>query len=759
MNAEQLLSELRTLDIQISVDGDRLRCSAPEGRLTPDLEQRIQGAKPDLLRTLQASSKGAAVQRRAEGSGPLPLSFAQERFWLLQNLEPRSTAFNITVEVPFTGPLDLEALRWALDALVRRREVLRTRFPEERGLPVQVVADEAAPFLEVWDGSEIPEGERRSAMEAEIQKASRQQLDLQKGPLLRVKVLRAGENEQILVLTVHHILCDALGVGILLSELKGYYGQKTGTWAWRAPELPIQYGDYAVWERQREKTGAFRSQLAYWKEKLRDVPPYLDLPTDRPHTVSLPFEAKLQPLQLGGETSRQWKRLMAESGTTPFMSLLAVYQALLHRMTKQETIVVGTPVSTRTRPELERLIGCLINTHALRSDFPEGITTRELLQQVRGMVLESLEHSGVPFERVVSEVVRERNLARSPLFQTAFIEQKTPHAGEFRIVSGGTTFDLTVYVWETEEGFKGSIEYDGNLFDASTIACVAGAYATLATGMAENPDISIDRLPLVSEEQEAAWLGARQGARLEVPEEGVDQWIERQAKKSPNAVAVVCGDKELTYREVSERSSQLANRLRALGVGPETVVALCLERTADLAIAPLAVWKAGGAYVPIDPHFPAKRLALMLRDSGAAVVVTESRLLNRLPAQRPTAICLDRERGSLGRESREAPIASTKADSLAYVLYTSGSTGIPKGVEITHGALGNFLLSMEREPGMGREDRLLAVTTFSFDIAGLELYLPLVTGARVVIAPREATLDGAVLAELIQEAGITAMQA
>lgn len=758
MNTEQLLSELRTLDIQLSVDGDRLRCSAPEGRLTKDLEQKIQVAKPELLRALGTSARAAAIPRRAE-SAQMRLSFAQERFWLLQNLDPRSTAYNITAVLPFSGPFDLEALKGALDAVVRRHEILRTRFPEERGLPVQVIAEDAAPFVEVWDGRNLPEAERRSAMEAEVEKASRERLDLQKGPLLRVKVLRAGDEEQSLVLTVHHILCDAWGIGILISELKGFYGQKVGGPRWAAASLPVQYGDYAMWERQREASGAFRPQLDYWKEKLQDVPRYLELPTDRPHSLALPFEAKLESLRLDAETSKRLKAQMAEAGVTPFMGLLAVFQTLLHRTTQQPTIVVGTPVSTRTRPELEGLIGCLINTHALRSDFTEGMTTRALLKQVRTTVLDALKHSDIPFERVVSEVVRERNLARSPLFQTAFIEQKTPHGGEFRIVSGGTTFDLTVYVSETEDGFEGSIEYDGHLFDASTVRCLAGAYATLAAGMARNPDTPLDELPLVSAQQEREWFGASQGARMPVPEESAAAWMERQAKKSPQAVAVVCGQQTLTYRQVSERSNQLANRLRKMGVGPETVVALCLERTADLVVAPLAVWKAGGAYVPLDPHFPASRLALMLEDSGAAVVVTESALLPRLPAVLPALLCLDQEGAVLARESREAPAVETRGDSLAYVLYTSGSTGIPKGVEIPHAALVNFLMSMQREPGMGPGDRLLAVTTFSFDIAGLELYLPLVSGGRVVIAPREVTLEGEALAALMREQGITVMQA
>jgi amino acid adenylation domain-containing protein len=760
MNVEQLLLELRTLDIRLTVEGDRLRCSAPEGRLTKDLERRIQDAKGELLGALGSSPRSAAaIQRRGADKGPLPLSFAQERFWLLQNLDPTSTTYNITATLPLFGPVDMDALRWALQAVVSRHEILRTRFPEERGIPTQLVSEEAFPPLELWDGENLPETDRQSAAEAQIREFSRQRLDLQHGPLLRLKVLRASEEQKSLLLAVHHIVCDAWGIGIFLSELRGFYGQRTGTWPWKAPALPVQYGDYAVWERKQEATEEFRSQLDYWKEKLRDVPHYLNLPTDRPHFPSQPYEGKLQRVHLGPATSKLLKSCIAQAGVTPFMALLTVFHALLHRYTKQKTIVVGTPVSTRTRPELEHLIGCLFNTHALRGDFPEGITTRQLLQQMRTTVLASLSHGDVPFETVLSNVVRERDLARMPLLQAAFIQQNTHGTAEFQVVSGGANFELTLYVWESDGVFEGSIEYDSNLFDAPTIEVMAGCFATLAAGMARDPDAPIDELPLVSEDQEARWFGDRHGVQVAIPEEGVHQWIERQAKKTPDAVAVVCGQRVLTYRDVSERSNRLANRLRAMGVGTESPVALCLERSPEMIVAPLAVWKAGGAYIPIDPQFPSGRVALMLQDSGAAVVVTESALLDRLPSKLPSVICLDREQASLAREKSEMPAQVTTGDSLAYVLYTSGSTGVPKGVEVTHAALTNFLLSMQREPGIGKGDRLLAVTTFSFDIAGLELYLPLVSGAQVVIAPREVTLFGSALAAMIGQAGITMMQA
>jgi amino acid adenylation domain-containing protein len=441
------------------------------------------------------------------------------------------------------------------------------------------------------------------------------------------------------------------------------------------------------------------------------------------------------------------------------MVLLAIFKAVLARYARQSDIVVGTPVSTRTHSELEQLIGCFINTHALRTEIPAGLTARELLARVRVTALESLSNADVPFETVISEMVAERDLSRSPLFQTAFILQNTPMASDYKIVSGGMTFDMTLYMWESNGKYGGGIEYNANLFHPQTIACFAACFETLATEFAAQPDAVIDQLPLLTAAQEAEWFEKDNGPRLPYPDICTHEWIERQAEATPDAVAVTCGSERLSFRELNERSNRLAHRLRRVGVEPGSLVALCLDRSLDLVVAPLAVWKAGAAYIPLDPDYPDHRLALMLEDSGAAVLVTESHLLKALPSNLPTLICLDRDRQSLDEESPESPTPSATPEDLAYVIYTSGSTGKPKGVEIRQRSLVNFLSSMQREPGMTASDRLLAVTTFSFDIAGLELYLPLVSGGQVVIAPRSATFDGAALACLLSDEGITMMQA
>jgi amino acid adenylation domain-containing protein len=644
-------------------------------------------------------------------------------------------------------------------SMLQRHEILRTNFLESDGSLTQVVHREISPTLTIHDLRHLMPSEQPAAIQSLLRRISKQPFDLADGPLLRVALIRVSDQDQRIVLTIHHIISDAWSIGIFFAELKSSYEAFLHGPPPQSPRLPVQYRDYALWEREQNSSGILTSQIDYWKNKLKGAPPYLDLPTDRAHSASSPWEANARLFELGQAASESLRLLARREGATPFMALLAIFKAVLSRYARQNDVVVGTPVSTRTHSELEQLIGCFINTHALRTEIPAGLTTRELLARVRVTVLESLSNADVPFETIVSEMVSERDLSRSPLFQTAFILQNTPMSSDYQVVGGGTTFDMTLYMWESNGIYGGCIEYNANLFHPETIACFAACFETLAAGMAAQPDAAIDQLPLLTAAQEAEWFKKDNGPRLPYPDICAHEWIERQAEATPNAIAVTCGSQQLSFRELSIRSNRLAHRLRGLGVGPGSLVALCLDRSLDLVVAPIAVWKAGAAYIPLDPEYPDHRLALMLEDSAAAVLVTESQLLKALPSNLPTLICLDRERQTLEEESTQIPTPVTTPEDLAYVIYTSGSTGKPKGVEITQRSLVNFLSSMQREPGMTSSDRLLAVTTFSFDIAGLELYLPLVSGGQVVIAPRSATFDGTALARLLSDEGITMMQA
>ncbi len=639
--------------------------------------------------------------------------------------------------------------------------MLRASFPEQDGIARQVIGRDADPNLKVYDLSQYERSRRETAAESLIQRLSRRPFDLSRDPLLRAALVRLSGQEHIIVLTMHHIVCDGWSLGIIFTELKYFYDLYLNGGPVDVPELPLQYSDFASWERDRQGSEEVAAQMEYWRHKLKGSPAILDLPIDNPRPLTPSFKSALHPFQLDAATSDALKAFAVQEGATLFMALLAVFKALLSRYARQNDILVGTPVSSRTRPELEQLVGCFINTHVLRTVISAGMTPRGLLAQIRKTVVETLDNSDVPFELLVNELVIKRDLTRSPLFQVAFTLQNSPMASEYQVVNGGAAFDITLYMWESNGTINGSVEYATDLFKPETITHFAACFVTLVREMIAHPDAAIERLPVLTAAQEAEWFADDQGPRLPYPRDlCTHEWIERQAAASPNAIAIVCGRERLTYGQLSARSNRLANQLRALGVGPNSLVGVCVDRSLDLVIAPFAVWKAGGAYVPLDPDYPSKRLEFMLEDSGASVLITQRRLLDRLPQDGYKVICLDRDGPFLESENPQAsPTSLAAPENLAYVIYTSGSTGKPKGVEIPHRALVNFLFSMQRQPGIAHSDRLLAVTTLSFDIAGLELYLPLVTGAQVVIAPRTAVMDGAALARLLADSSITIMQA
>jgi amino acid adenylation domain-containing protein len=747
------------LDIHVSVEGDRLRCSAPPGRFTKELERSIAEHKAEIIQALRASGNSPSIHRRPGHGAMFPLSFAQERFWFAQSLDPESTAYNITASRHFQSRVDTGVLERALHLLMQRHEILRTRFVEVDGIPAQEVLENLSLPLELIDLCHLDGAEQPKAAKLVMREFGARPFNFASGHLFRVALIRLSESDCSVVIAAHHIICDAWSLGIFFSELRSLYQMASSGPVEELVDLPVQYGDYALWERERLTSAAFAPQLEYWKGKLKGAPASGDIPLDHSRSLSAEYKSGLCPFQLDVLTSESLKRLGRESAATPFMVLLAVFKTLLARYAGREDIVVGTPVSTRTMLNLEGLFGCFINTHLLRTEISRNITAREVINRVRGTVIESVTHGDVPFEVLVRELLPKRDLSLSPLFQQAFILLNTPQAQEYDVVSGGTALDLTLYMWEAKGRFEGSLEYDSAHFDPATIACFTGCFKTLAEQMAAQPDTPLAQLAMVTAEQEEEWARSYTGVSAELPFNCPHEWVQQQARATPEAIAVVCGKEELTYRELWRRSGRLARRLRTLGVKPGNLVGLCLNRTVDLVVAPLAVWQAGAAYVPLDPDFPAGRLKLMLEDAEVTVLVTESELLDRLPHDLPQLICLDRELHDRANEESDSTTVVVNPDDLAYVIYTSGSTGTPKGVEVCHRPLANLLASMQREPGIGPKDRLLAVTTLSFDISGLELFLPLVSGARVVIAPGEAVSDGFALARLLTDFDITIMQA
>ncbi|HKV11036.1 MAG TPA: amino acid adenylation domain-containing protein, partial [Thermoanaerobaculia bacterium] len=666
----------------------------------------------------------------------LPLSFAQQRLWFLDRLMPGNPFYNLAGGVRLTGPLDVVLLRQSLQEVVRRHETLRTGFAEVEGSPVQKIVPGLALEIPVLDLSDLPSEVHRIARDQ-----ARAPFDLTRPGLLRVALLRLGDDEHVLLWAIHHIVSDAWSNAVLMGEVAALYVGRP------LPELEIQYADFAVWQRQWLSGETLERQLAYWRERLAGAP-VVELPTDRPRPAVQTFRGATHRVTYGKPLLDGLTALARQRDASLFMALLAAFDVLLCRFTGQEDVVVGSPIANRTRPELERLIGFFVNTLVLRIDSTGDPAFPDLLARVKEVALSAFAHQDLPFEQLVEELQPRRDLSRNPLFQVMFnllnapppraevsagLEMSALPAGE-----GAALFDLQAYVTETPEGLRLAWEHNTDLFDRATIERLSRSFETLLSGIVASPEARLWDLPLLSAEERNQLLLHWNDTAAPVPQPGtIHALFEAQAERTPEAVALVFEEETLTYAELNAQANRAAHHLRSLGVGPDVLVALRLERSVPAVVAVLAVLKAGGAYLPLDPAHPAERLAFLLEDSGAALELTD--LEEAEDASNPT------------------PLAGP--GHLAYVIYTSGSTGRPKGVQVTHGAVVNFLASMARQPGMAAGDVLLAVTTLSFDIAGLELLLPLAVGGQVVLAPRETALDGARLAASLEAHGVTVLQA
>ncbi|MBW8874484.1 MAG: amino acid adenylation domain-containing protein [Acidobacteria bacterium] len=702
------------------------------------------------------------IGRRPAGEVP-PLSFGQRRLWFLEQLGPGSPAYNIPLAVRLRGGLAPERLAGAFREVLRRHESLRTSFRDLAGEPVPVIAPEIPLPLGRVDLGGLPEQAREDEVARLAAEQARLPFDLARGPLLRILLARLGDGDHAVVFVAHHIVSDGWSVGVLLSELSALYAAFSAERPSPLPELPVQYGDFARWQRSWLQGALLEARIQYWRERLTGAPPVLPLPLDRPRpALSNPRGGRFS-LSLPAALTAGLRALGRREGATLFMILMTTFKALLLRISGEPDLVVGTAVAGRDRLETEPLIGFLANTLALRTDLSGDPLFTEALRRVRGGVLEAHAHQDLPFEKLVEELRPERRLAHSALFQVMFLLQNVPPMtsgfGAVEITpipasTGTERYDLTLGVAEEPDGLGLTLSFRRDLFDTPTAVRLLERFAIVLAGVAAGPDLRLPDLPLLAPAERWQLLGEWNDTAAPHPPVCLHVLFETQARRTPEAVAVSFDDEEMSYAELDRRAERLARRLRASGVGPERVVGVCLERSPELLVALLGVLKAGGAYLPLDPDSPRERLALMLADARPAVLLARR---DRFPEPPPALPVLDPAEWDGGSAPAPAGAGADPAN-LAYTIYTSGSTGRPKGVMIPHGAIVNRLLWMQRRLPLGPDDRVLQKTPFSFDASVWELFLPLAVGARVVLAQPGGHQDSAYLVEAVVRHGVTVLQ-
>ncbi|MBI5649978.1 MAG: amino acid adenylation domain-containing protein [Chloroflexi bacterium] len=692
----------------------------------------------------------------------LPLSFAQQRLWFLDQLEPNSPFYNLPEAARLTGALDVNALERALNEVVRRHESLRTTFATLNDQPAQIIAPALTLALPVDDLRDDADREAR-ALQIATEEA-RRPFDLARGPLLRARLIRLRDDEHIVLLTMHHIIGDAWSSNVLIQEIGALYDAFIHGRASPLPALPIQYADYAAWQRAwlegEHEASPLQKQLAYWKQQLAGIPPLLELPTDRPRPVAQTPNGAYQTFALGKDLARALDALCQCEGATLFMTLLAAFQTLLHRYTHQDDICIGTPIANRTRAELEGLIGFFVNTLVLRGDCSGEPSFRALLKRTRETALGAYAHQDVPFEMIVDALQPKRDLSHSPLFQAMFVLQNAPTRAQkissdlvsspVEAHSGTAKFDLTLFMLQDADGLSGAFEYNTDLFDATTIARMIAHFQNLLQAIVANPELPITTYQYLSTTELHQLLVEWYATDADYPAHlCAHQLIEQQGARAPDAIALTFGAQDMTYRELDARANQLARFLRARGVGPESLVGLCVERSFEMVIGLLGIWKAGGAYVPLDPTYPPERLAFMLEDSGALIVLTQAHLLSRIThpsaslrsAQDASRICLDSDWEQIAREDASNVASNVAPENLAYVIYTSGSTGKPKGALIEHRGLVNYLTWCQCAYPLDGGQGAPVHSSISFDLTVTSLLAPLACGRRAILLPEGSGVE------------------
>jgi amino acid adenylation domain-containing protein len=762
----EFLARLKAIGVRVRADGTSLRCSAPEGVLTAALQEEIAHRKTEILFLLGEDGVAEMLPRprlgRMPREGELPLSFAQERLWFLDQLEPGTSAYTIAGRRRLRGPLDLSALAGALTELVRRHESLRTTFVSRSGTPHQQIASPEPVTPQVIDLEGVPAADRERVAEDIVREEAGRPFTLARRPLCRPIVLRLGPEEHELVLVIHHIIVDGWSLSIIADEVDALYQAYATGRPSPLAELPVQYGDFALWQRQWLTGDVLEGQLRYWRKQMVGVPAPLELPADQRRSRQHSSAGASYDFELSRPLSESLHRLSRSEGATLFMTLLAGFKAVLCRWTGEEDIVLGTPVANRSHVEMESIVGLFANTLALRTDLAGDLTFRQLLGRVREVSLGAYAHQDMPFEKLVEELQPERKLGQHPLFQISFVFQApgmqgpAPGSG-FNFVTVGSPFDLTLFVRAgSDGGLRATIEYKRDLFAPQTIARLAGHYRMLLEGVAADPDCRFSAVPLVTNQELRQMLGEWNETATEYPRDrSIHGLFADQVVATPDAVAVVFQGASLTYRELDGRANRVAHYLGSLGVGPERPVGVWMERSVEMVVALLGILKAGAAYAPLDLMAPPDRVAFMLGDANIDILLTQEHMLERLPAHGARPICLDVSLPSIATQPDTPPPDATTADTLAYILYTSGSTGDPKGVAVTHRNVIRLVRATDYAR-LGPDEVLLQLAPLSFDASTFEIWGALLNGGRLVVAPPGAlSVDD--LGRALEQHGVTTL--
>jgi amino acid adenylation domain-containing protein len=751
--AAELLTRLRAMGVHLSLEDETIRLNAPKGALTPALQAELKASKTEILESLRSAQRSSFKGT----SGPIPrvarqklmpLSFAQQRLWFLQQMDPESAAYNLESAFCMKGNLDPDALDRSLHSIILRHEDLRTIFVQHDGTPYTKIADGSGWKMDRLSLDRYPGESLEQAVTRFNDETTRRPFNLEQAPLLRAYFLRSGEQEAVLVLSMHHIISDGWSMGVLIRELAENYRALLLGESPSITDLPIQYIDYSVWQREWLASGVLDRQAQYWRKQLEAAPPVVRFPPDRERSSAADPRGRRSKLVLPAGFVERLHAFGRAHDTTLFMTLLSVFMLLLSRYSGLQDVVVGSPSANRNRAELSELIGFFINNLVLRVKVEDNITFLELLRWVREATLGAYENQDLPFDYLVREIRTDRNPEHTPFFQTMFILQNFP-LDELKLPELTVTpleidpstgrFDLTVEVYPYRKELVVYFDYRIDLYHDATIGELQKNFKHMLESVIDNPGVLLEYVPLWPESEREELLNFGNPPTVAMPAGALLlDALTTVVKETPDRIAVRAGTESLTYAELDDRAERLSVRLQQAGASRGSLIPVCLNRSTELLVALLAVLKAGAAYVPLDPASPKHRIRAILDDILPSVLISESSLFPLLEPYRSQCLALG---GSALVGCEETPVeprtphaeVPAPAD-LAYVIFTSGSTGNPKGVEITHGALANFLKSMSKEPGFTSQNRILAVTTVSFDIAGLELFLPLYVGGETIIA-------------------------